>query len=356
MRLSHAHGPHEGGGSIPPVRNRGRSRSTALPRLAALVLLGLVGSARSDTSETVFFLSDDLTSGTQYYSARMDDAGNQSYLFDRDYDRRLVLYARPENYRWRTTVHRREEMAELHFPSTASYAYLRRLPDAEDFLKKLSATSYTLSVDGSQCIAEGCTMDENIISVVMPKRFKVRKYEARVAGNWKVVDNTYTFYARNVKGAAVTLEFEDSHAAMFDRVNATMAQLQGVEVRNVEGTIKIVMPMDNVFAPGGVTMRAQGATWVKSLAQSLKGAAVREIRIEGHADSTPIKSAVYPSNWELSAARAAQALRVFLGEGIEASKLMAAGFADSRPLSEGDSTEARAKNRRIEFTVVPQSP
>jgi len=354
VRLIDAQGWRAWARALPPTR--GRSRRHAGTGVAALVLLGLLGSARADTSETVFFLSDDLASGTLYYSSRSDGNGNQSFLFDRDYDRRLVLYARPENYRWRSTVHEREEVAELQFPGTSSYAYLRRLPDAEAFLKKESDTRYTLRVDGSQCATEGCTMDENIISVVMPKRFRVRRYEARVAGNWKVVDNTYTFYARHVRGSAVTLEFEDLHAAMFDRVQATMAHLQGVEVRNVEGTIRIVMPMDNVFAPGGVAMRPQGAAWVKSLAQSLKGAAVSEIRIEGHADSTPIKSAVYPSNWELSSARASQALRVFLGEGIEAARLMAAGFADSRPLAEGDSVEARAKNRRIEFTVVPARP
>lgn len=100
-------------------------------------------------------------------------------------------------------------------------------------------------------------------------------------------------------------------------------------------------------------MRPEGATWVKSLATSLKGATAREIRIEGHADSAPIKSAVFPSNWELSSARAAQALRVFLTEGLPPPKLIASGFADSRPIAEGNSPEVRARNRRIEFTVVP---
>jgi flagellar motor protein MotB len=312
--------------------------------------------AAADTYETVCFVADDLSSSTVYFSSRSDDSGDPSFHFPADFDRNLVLYARPENYRWQQRTIKGESFRQLLFPNTSSYAFLQRKSNRSEFLETRGPTSYTLKVDGNQCIDDGCQLDENIISVVVPKRFKVTQYGGSPRGTWKIVDNTFTYYARNVKGARVEIDFEDRYAATFDSVNASMEKLKGVEVRNVEGTIKIIMPMDNVFASGSVVMSPQGTAWVKLLAAALKSASLREIRIEGHADNAPIKSTVFPSNWELSSARAAQVARLFLAEGLPAARLMAAGYADSRPIAEGDTPEARARNRRIEFTAVPALP
>jgi flagellar motor protein MotB len=327
-----------------------------MKHLWGAVLAAACAQAAANTSETVFLVADDLSGATVYFSNRFEGAGDYSFLFPPDYDRNLVMYARPENYQWRQTTLAGEENRQLLFPGTSSYAYLKRLADRSEFLESRGPTSYTLKVDGSACLGEGCLQDESIISVVIPRRFKVTQYGGSPRGTWKIVDNTLTYYARNVKGSRVEVDFEDRYAATYDTVNASMEKLKGVEVRNVEGSIKIIMPMDNVFSSGSVVMSPQGSSWVKSLAGALKGAAVREIRIEGHADNAPIRSTVFPSNWELSSARASQVARVFLAEGLPAQKLMAAGYADSRPIAEGDSPEARARNRRIEFTVVPALP
>ena len=67
-------------------------------------LLALSGPALAETIETVFFLGDDLQSATTYFSDRMDEVGDPNYLFDKDFDRNLVLYARPENYSWGETT------------------------------------------------------------------------------------------------------------------------------------------------------------------------------------------------------------------------------------------------------------
>lgn len=325
-------------------------------RLWSALIVATCTHAAATTHETVFFVADDLSSATVYFGSRADGFGERGFLFPPDYDRNLVLYARPENYRWQQSTLKGEEFRQLQFPNSSSYAFLQRITTRSEFLESRGPTSYTLKVSGNECFDDGCLLDENIISVVVPKRFKVTQYGGSPRGSWKIVDNTFTYYARNVKGARVEIDFEDRYAATFDNVNASMEKLKGVEVRNVEGTIKIIMPMDNVFASGSVVMSQEGMAWVKSLAGALKGAAVREIRIEGHADNAPIRSAVFPSNWELSAARAAQVTRLFLAEGQPARKLMAAGYADSRPVAEGDTPEARARNRRIEFTVVPALP
>jgi chemotaxis protein MotB len=76
------------------------------------------------------------------------------------------------------------------------------------------------------------------------------------------------------------------------------------------------------------------------------------IMIEGHTDDIPIRTSQYPSNWELSTARAIAAMRFMVTSGIAAARVGVAGYADLRPLEPNDSTEHRAVNRRVEFVFM----
>lgn len=80
------------------------------------------------------------------------------------------------------------------------------------------------------------------------------------------------------------------------------------------------------------------------------------IAIEGHTDSDPIKSQLYPSNWELSSARASQVVRYFSNRGIPSNRFQAVGYADTRPRSAGktiedanSTNEKKSQNRRVEI-------
>src|SRR5207237_8281890 len=78
-----------------------------------------------------------------------------------------------------------------------------------------------------------------------------------------------------------------------------------------------------------------------------------DIRVDGHTDSTPIDSPRYPTNWELSAARALAVTRYFAEtDGIQSTRLMAAGFGEFRPLAPNDTRAHRASNRRVEIHVL----
>ena len=77
--------------------------------------------------------------------------------------------------------------------------------------------------------------------------------------------------------------------------------------------------------------------------------AVLQVEVEGHTDDLPISSARYPSNWELSTARAGAAARYLIDHGVPAARIRAVGYAETRPLVPNDSRENRGKNRRVEF-------
>lgn len=71
------------------------------------------------------------------------------------------------------------------------------------------------------------------------------------------------------------------------------------------------------------------------------------IIVEGHTDDLPISNSLYPSNWELSSARASSVVRKLIDFGIKKEKFSIVGYADTRPIEEGTSVEARQKNRRV---------
>jgi len=77
------------------------------------------------------------------------------------------------------------------------------------------------------------------------------------------------------------------------------------------------------------------------------------IRIEGHTDNMPIKSVLYPSNWELSSARAASVVKFLLSNfEFNKNRFAAVGYADSRPVADNKTEEGRSKNRRVEIVVL----
>lgn len=106
------------------------------------------------------------------------------------------------------------------------------------------------------------------------------------------------------------------------------------------------------FAPGSADLKPEVYPILDKVAKRLK-AGKSHIRIEGHTDSIPISSAVFPSNWELSAARASNIVK-YLVEKIEFSpqRLSAAAYGDSRPIASNETEAGRAKNRRIDILVM----
>ncbi|MBI2080125.1 MAG: OmpA family protein [candidate division NC10 bacterium] len=112
-----------------------------------------------------------------------------------------------------------------------------------------------------------------------------------------------------------------------------------------------------LFDSGRTEIKPRGLEVLQRVGDILKGVGGKEIRIEGHTDNVPIGAALaqrFPTNWELSTARATTVAR-FLQErvGIAAEKLSAAGYSQFRPVAGNDNEEGRRLNRRIEIVLAP---
>lgn len=120
-----------------------------------------------------------------------------------------------------------------------------------------------------------------------------------------------------------------------------------------QGRIVINLPDNVLFASGQTTVNAEGQEALKQIAGVLKEFSDRRFQIEGHTDNVPIKSARYPSNWELSTARALSVVHLMVAEGVQAQNVSAAGFGEFYPRAENETEQGRALNRRIEIIMLP---
>ncbi len=130
--------------------------------------------------------------------------------------------------------------------------------------------------------------------------------------------------------------------AMFEEVG------EGVEVVMEEEGVTVRVDGKLLFPSGEAEFKPGAETVLNRVAELLQKYTF-DLYILGHTDSVPIQTPRFPSNWELSSARAAAALRFMVGRGISPQRLVSVGFADSRPIAPNDAYEGRSRNRRVEF-------
>ncbi len=107
-----------------------------------------------------------------------------------------------------------------------------------------------------------------------------------------------------------------------------------------------------LFDSGRAELKPNSLTILDAVSAELR-LQPNDIRVDGHTDSTPIDSPRYPTNWELSVARALAVTRYLTeSDGLPSGRLMAAGFGEYRPLVPNDTREHRAMNRRVEIHLL----
>lgn len=104
--------------------------------------------------------------------------------------------------------------------------------------------------------------------------------------------------------------------------------------------------------PAGQAELAKLGDAIKQLEGQIPSEIKWVLRVDGHTDSDPIATAKFPSNWELSTARAISVVRFLISRGIPPGRLVAAGFGEFQPLADGDGEEVLRRNRRIEFKLT----
>lgn len=126
-----------------------------------------------------------------------------------------------------------------------------------------------------------------------------------------------------------------------------------IEVLVRDEGVSFRIPSEVLFGSGEAALTPAGQTVIDRLLPTLNQVPDYTIVVEGHTDNVPIQTARFPSNWELSAARASSVVRHLEARGLNPTRLRATGYADTRPLAPNDTPEGRALNRRVEITLEP---
>ena len=126
-----------------------------------------------------------------------------------------------------------------------------------------------------------------------------------------------------------------------------------LSVRLERGRIVINMRQDILFGSGSAEVSDEGGDALADVAAALADFSDRNFQVEGHTDNVPIKTARFPSNWELSTARAVAVVQILIESGMAPEHISAAGFGEYWPVSANDTAEGRALNRRIEIVMQP---
>jgi chemotaxis protein MotB len=188
-------------------------------------------------------------------------------------------------------------------------------------------------------------------------------------------------FSESVRAASKWQLFEDQATAPVSAINNTIgnenekivSEEQKQNARDLAILIKEILQesmangrMSVIDGPDGVIIRLNDTAYFPSGQAGLRADHLKDlealakvllrlpnhVRIEGHTDPRPIATAIFPSNWELSAARAASMLRFLSSAGVPEERLAIVGYADRRPIVSNDTEGGRKKNRRVDIVLL----
>ena len=131
-----------------------------------------------------------------------------------------------------------------------------------------------------------------------------------------------------------------------------------VEVFETKQGIKLRIPDRVFFSLGQATLSARGQKILDKVARVINSQPGHMVRVDGHTDDTPIRKVrhLYPTNWELSSARACTVVRYLVDKGnVSARRIFPAGFSYFRPVSTSRAGDAKSQNRRVEITILNEN-
>ena len=157
---------------------------------------------------------------------------------------------------------------------------------------------------------------------------------------------------RQLRDAAAQIQQQlDAIQRQVERALGSLILSDQVTVTRQGLWLEVNIRSDVLFASGSAALESQARQAIQQLASVLRELP-NEIRIEGHTDNQPIASAMFPSNWELSAGRATSVIRLLESQGVDPRRMAAIGYGDKRPIGDNATAAGRADNRRVMLVIL----
>jgi chemotaxis protein MotB len=164
--------------------------------------------------------------------------------------------------------------------------------------------------------------------------------------------------ARGGRASAERRATREKMRGMAQAISEALAPLvrEGrVRVTETANGISVEINASVLFAPGEADVDAEAVRALRAVAQIL-ATTPYPVTVEGHTDTTPIATARFPSNWELSVVRASSVVRLFVDAGVPPQRLTATGYGEQRPVASNDEPAGRARNRRVAILIDAPDP
>ena len=159
-----------------------------------------------------------------------------------------------------------------------------------------------------------------------------------------------------IHAQAMVVDKEDKIAMLFEKVKmyGVQHELQNIQLRRTKRGVVMTLADHMLFHSGEAALSMDAHALLRKIGSVINKLDVR-VDIEGHTDDRPIATAAFPSNWELSTARAVNVLRYLIDAcGVESSRLSAVGLSEYHPVAANTTAENRASNRRVEIIFEPE--
>ncbi|KMQ73189.1 peptidoglycan -binding protein [Marinobacter subterrani] len=240
----------------------------------------------------------------------------------------------------------REQLMQQTATAQAQAEQLQNMDQALDEKKELSTSQQNMILRLSNQIASLRAQLEQITAALkLQKEATADKAEALA----NVSRRLNTLLAERVN------QLEKYQSEFFARLRDILASNENVRVVGD----RFLLPSELLFASGSAQLGPDGRRELDKLAKLLLDVAAKIpedvewiLRVDGHTDIVPINTPQFPSNWELSTARAVAVVRYLAAQGVPERRMVAAGFGEFFPVAEGTSPEALQKNRRIELKLT----
>ena len=214
----------------------------------------------------------------------------------------------------------------------------------------VAESKYLTKVNEAQTLTDENTSLKKQITTLTDENASLKKQIATLIGQRDDLDKILQ---------AKTDDLSKSISENRKKIADLEAEISQGEITITELKGKLTMDVVDkiLFASGEAKVKKEGLEVLKRVVDVLKNMKDKNIRIEGHTDNVQIAghlSKVYPTNWELSAARALNVTKYLQEQGIDPKIISATAFGEYQPLADNDTPEGRAKNRRIAIILLPK--
>jgi chemotaxis protein MotB len=233
--------------------------------------------------------------------------------------------------------------------TTENQGLRERISGIEERFNGLQAEKERLTAGRNDLDARLNTLKEETNRTIEEQRNRITELE----GDKQMLGESIALLKKSKEAEVKTVSKTDEQ--LLAEMKGEIEQGQ-IAITELQGKLTVDVVDKILFDSGQAEVKPEGLAVLKRVVEILMTVTDRVIRIEGHTDNIPIAGTLakrYPTNWELSAARALNVTRYLEKEGIDPSILSAAAFGEYQPVAENDAPEGRAKNRRIAIILLP---